>query len=196
MAFSRKADGSARSASRSSSGCREGRGFLSRRAGRRGNAAQLLVRGPTDPPGDEMLSAELKLAGAWLRSSARKNPRWRDAPRPGVAALADERRFDARSSCPSMSTMWMKAGPRLLLRCKPAFQERDASRDLLGRQDRWNLLEPFGHALAAPDASRRCGGCRPRRTIRGSAGSRPRRTGPRSEHDRRSGARVPHHSCA
>ena len=37
--------------------------------------------GPNKPPGSEALSAELKLAGAYL-IVAKENPRWSEAPRP------------------------------------------------------------------------------------------------------------------
>jgi PhnB protein len=37
--------------------------------------------GPNKPPGSEVLSAELKLAGAYL-IVAKENPRWSEAPRP------------------------------------------------------------------------------------------------------------------
>lgn len=100
--------------------------------------------GPSDPPGDEMLSAELKLAGAWL-NVGKENPRWRDAPRP------DWPRSPTSAGTTSVFlTIYVDDVDEVFARAV-ACGASTLARDEAPHETYWgdkavNLIDPFGHA--------------------------------------------------
>ena len=100
--------------------------------------------GRTDPPGDEMLSAELKLAGAWL-VVGKENPRWRDAPRPDWP-----RSPTSAGSTSVFLTIYVDDVDEVFARAV-ALGASPLSRNETPHETYWgdktvNLLDPFGHA--------------------------------------------------